>query len=104
MTVERIERADDPRVARYRSVRDAALMRASGLFVAEGRTIVRRVLEDARYRVHSLLVNEAALQALSAVITTAAADLPIVVAGRDVLEDIAGYDVHRGCLALVHRP
>src|SRR3954469_22088438 len=101
MTVERIESATDPRVARYRSVRDAELMRASGLFVAEGRTVVRRVLEDRRYRVESLLLNDAALQALDDVVHRVGTGTPILVAARETLEAVAGYDVHRGCLALV---
>ena len=103
MAVERIECAADPRVAAYRGLREGDLMRARGLFVAEGRLIVRRVLEDARYRVHSLLVNEAARQDLDALIA-ARRDVPVFVADAGTLAEIAGYDVHRGCLALVHRP
>jgi tRNA G18 (ribose-2'-O)-methylase SpoU len=104
MTVERIERAEDPRVALYRSVRDAELMRAHGVFVAEGRATVRRVLDDHRYRVHSILVTEAARQALDESPATVGHDVPILLCTPRVLEEIAGYDVHRGCLALVHRP
>ena len=47
MAVERIEGAGDPRVAAWRDVRDGELLRARGLFVAEGRLVVRRVLDDA---------------------------------------------------------
>ena len=62
LTVERISGPDDPRVAPYRQMSDAERMRSSGLFVAEGRLVVRRVVEDGRYRVQSLLVNDAALR------------------------------------------
>src|SRR4051812_42434810 len=103
MAVERIDRADDPRVAAYRGVRDGDLVRARGLFVAEGRLIVRRVLEDARYRMHSILVNEAARRDLEPLIA-ALRDVPIFVGDAGALAAIAGYEVHRGCLALVHRP
>ena len=68
MGVEHIDGADDPRVAGYRGVRDGELLRSRGLFVAEGRHIVRRVVEDARYRVQSVLVNDAALRDLEPVI------------------------------------
>ena len=30
--------------------------------------------------------------------------MPIFVSSAQALAEIAGYDVHRGCLALVHRP
>jgi tRNA G18 (ribose-2'-O)-methylase SpoU len=104
MPVERITRANDPRVAVYRDVPDAELVRSRGLFVAEGRLVVRRVIEDGRYRVHSLLVSEAARQALEPAIATLPPDVPVYVCDTGDFLGIAGYDVHRGCLALVERP
>lgn len=104
MGVERIHRADDPRVAGYRRLRDGELMRSRGLFVAEGRLIVRRVVESDRFRVQSVLVNDAALHDLESVIAGLGADVPTFVSGAKELAEIAGYHVHRGCLALVHRP
>ena len=65
MAVERIDRATDPRVDPYRSLRDGELLRTRGVFVAEGRLVVRRVLADERFGVESLLVNEAALRDLA---------------------------------------
>jgi len=104
MAVERIEGANDPRAAAYRGLRDGELVRERGLFVAEGRLVVRRVIEDARLRVHSVLVNEAALSDLSLPLASIARDRPVLVGGAGDLAAIAGYQVHRGCLALVHRP
>ena len=104
MAVERISGASDPRVAVWRDVRDGELVRARGLFVAEGRLVVRRVLDETRYRVHSLLVNDAALSSLASSLAAIAADVPVLVCSAGDLAGIAGYDVHRGCLALVHRP
>jgi tRNA G18 (ribose-2'-O)-methylase SpoU len=103
MAVERITRADDARVALYRGLRDGELSRSRELFVAEGRLVVRRILEDARYRVESMLVNAAALRDLEPAIATRGADVPVLVCDAEALEAIAGYDVHRGCLALVRR-
>ena len=104
MTIERIDRDDDPRLAVYHAVRDGELVRSRGLFVAEGRLIVRRVLEDPRYRIHSLLLNDAALLDLDAAIANHDDELTIFVGEPRQLAKTAGYDVHRGCLALVHRP
>jgi len=104
MGVERIYSASDPRVAPYHGVRDGDLMRSRGLFVAEGRHILRRVVEDDRYRVQSVLVNEAAQRDLESVTARLGADVPIFVGGARELTAIAGYAVHRGCLALVHVP
>jgi tRNA G18 (ribose-2'-O)-methylase SpoU len=104
MAIERIDRADDPRIAAYRDVRDRPLVRTRGLFVAEGRLIVRRVIEDKRYRVQSVLVNDAALRDLASIIATIEPRVPIFACNADDLAGIAGYHVHRGCLALVERP
>ncbi|MGH9140900.1 MAG: TrmH family RNA methyltransferase [Vicinamibacterales bacterium] len=91
-------------MAGYRVVRDADLARTSGLFVAEGRHIVRRVVEDGRYRVQSVLLNEPALRDLESLFASTGVDVPIFVSAATALAEIAGYDVHRGCLALVQRP
>src|SRR6266571_4119172 len=104
MAVERINSAADPRIAAYRDVRDGELVRSRGLFVAEGWFVVRRVVEDKRYRLESLLLNDAALNDLASPVATLAPDVQVLVCDADTLEEIAGYDVHRGCLALVRRP
>jgi tRNA G18 (ribose-2'-O)-methylase SpoU len=104
MTVARILDPHDPRVAPYRDVRDGDLLRARGAFMAEGRLVVRRVLEDRRSTVRSIVVNEAALADLSPLLEAHASQVPIYVCDAAALQAIAGYDVHRGCLALVERP
>jgi rRNA methylases len=102
MGVERIDSPEDPRVAAYRGVRDGELLRSNGLFVAEGRHIVRRVAGDGRYSVQSLLVNDAALNALEPVLDRLGASVQILVAEPKAMSAIAGYDVHaaasRSCI------
>ena len=41
----------------FAAVADGPLLRERGLFVAEGRLLVRRVIDDPRYAIHSLLLN-----------------------------------------------
>jgi tRNA G18 (ribose-2'-O)-methylase SpoU len=100
----RIERADDPRVALYAAVRDPELARTHQRFVAEGRLVVRRLIEDARYRVDSVLVTETARQALASSLSQLPAQVPVYVCAAGVMNDIAGFHIHRGCLALAQRP
>jgi tRNA G18 (ribose-2'-O)-methylase SpoU len=104
MAIEPIQSIDDPRVHAYRNVRDGELVRARGLFVAEGRLVVRRVVEDRRFRLHSVLVTAAAHADLAPLLASIHAEVPVLIASGSDLAGIAGYDVHRGCLALVHRP
>jgi tRNA G18 (ribose-2'-O)-methylase SpoU len=103
MGVAHIRGVDDPRIVIYRDVPDAELVRARGLFVAEGRLVVRRVLEDRRFRVQSVLVSEAARAQLEAALDTLPADAPVYVCDAKDFFGVTGYNLHRGCLALVER-
>lgn len=87
----------------YRDVSDAVLVRERGLFVAEGRLVVRRVIEDGRYAVHSLLLNDAARRELNDVLQRLPPDTPIYTRPTDDFRTVTGFNFHRGCLALVHR-
>jgi tRNA G18 (ribose-2'-O)-methylase SpoU len=104
MTVTPVEDPDDPRIAAYRHVGDAELLRARGLFVAEGRLVVERVLADPRCTLDSVLLNAAALEALRPAIQSAAPDATVFECPTAAFEAITGFDIHRGCLALVRRP
>jgi tRNA G18 (ribose-2'-O)-methylase SpoU len=95
---------DDPRLDAYRNVSDAELLRSQGLFVAEGRLVMRRVVDDARYRLVSVVVNHAAHRDLADVLARVPATVPLLLADGAALEKVTGYHVHRGCLALVERP
>jgi tRNA G18 (ribose-2'-O)-methylase SpoU len=96
----RLTDIDDPRVADYRIVRDGDLLRARGLFVAEGRLVVRRLIEDRRWPVRSLLVSDAALAGLDDVLHLLPAETSVFVGTVDDFRGLTGYHIHRGCLAL----
>jgi tRNA G18 (ribose-2'-O)-methylase SpoU len=103
--VERVDDPDDPRVALYRSLPDAELRRsvesAHGIFIAEGKIVVRRLLaSDCRTR--SVLVAPNRVDALSDVL--ADLECPVYVAASHVLDAIAGFPIHRGVLACADRP
>ena len=99
--IEPVERADDPRIREYRHTGNPAWLRSQGLFVAEGRLVLKRLLDSGRFPVRSILLTPPALQSFGASIDTPA---PIFVASPDLLREITGFDFHRGCLALAHRP
>ena len=104
MPIEWIDGPEDPRVAAFREVPDAERLRAQGLFVAEGRVVVRRVLEDPRYHVRAVLVNEASRRDLAPAFERRVAEVPVFVGERRDFLGLTGHDLHRGCLALVDRP
>jgi tRNA G18 (ribose-2'-O)-methylase SpoU len=100
---ERILTPDDPRAADYRGVSDPQLLRSRKLFIAEGRIVVTRLIEDGRWTIRSVLVSEAAKRDLEPMLAAIAARVPILVCEAAEFLGITGYDIHRGCLALVER-
>ena len=102
--VSRTHGLDDPRIADYRDIAEGELVRSRGLFVAEGRIIVRRLIEDRRYTLRSVLVSDAAYAALEGVLAGLAGATPVYVCDAADFLGITGHDIHRGCLALVERP
>ena len=101
----RIASIDDPRLDDFRVVSDPALMRERGLFVAEGRLAVERLLAS-RFRARALLVTDSALARLEPAVAAAGDDHDpaIYVADSAQLRLVTGFRFHRGCLALGERP
>ena len=94
---------DDPRVDDYRNVPDPELLRARGVFVAEGRLVVRRLLETPRFRTRSVLLTHAAYPAVADIVRRCP-DLPVYVVTQAAMNEITGFNIHRGCLAIGERP
>jgi tRNA G18 (ribose-2'-O)-methylase SpoU len=101
--VIRVDSLDDPRVAIYRSLADPAALTAAGVFVAEGRLVVRRLIASTRFVTRSVLVTGAAHAAMRDVLA-ASPGVPIYVVDQDLMNGIAGFNIHRGCLAIGERP
>jgi tRNA G18 (ribose-2'-O)-methylase SpoU len=97
---------DQPGLADYARLTDVALRRvsepANGLYIAESAKVIGRAL-DAGHRPRSVLVQE---QWLSEALRLLAdwPDTPIYVGSAGLLEQLTGYNLHRGALAAMHRP
>ena len=76
-------------------------LKHAGLFVAEGRLVVRRLLRLPRFAVRSVLVTAPAREALDDVLR---ADVATYVVDQRVMNAVTGFNIHRGCLALAERP
>ena len=96
-----IETLEDPRVADYQHIADPQHMLERGLFIAEGRLVVRRLLDLRHWRIESILLTSAAADNLSDVL--ALSNAPIYLVDQSLMNAIAGFNIHRGCLALAHR-
>jgi len=94
----------DPRLALYRDLKDSALRRKAelegGYFVIEGRLALEAALASP-YPVCSVLVLSRRLGLLDRL--PIPPRTPVYVAERDVIGAVAGFDVHRGLLAVGRR-
>ena len=102
---------DDPaddRLIHYRDLNEPASRRRvdaeEAIFVVEGKLAVEQLLRS-RYTVRSLLIDDRQ-EASSADLVDAvrARGMPVYVGGRDVVTATVGFALHRGVVAVVHRP
>lgn len=103
MPIIRVDDPHDPRIETYRNVPDPDLLIQGGLFVAEGRLVVRRLIEGERFPVRSVMVTDAALVPLRDVLASHDG-LSVYVVSQAVMNGITGFNIHRGCLAIGERP
>jgi tRNA G18 (ribose-2'-O)-methylase SpoU len=103
---------DDPadeRVADYVRLKDPDLRRlreqggGGNFFIAEGVLVIRTLLSST-YRVRSLLLTPPRYEALADEVEDLPADVPVYVAGQDVINEVSGFALHRGALASAERP
>jgi tRNA G18 (ribose-2'-O)-methylase SpoU len=93
----------DSRLDDYRNVPDPELLRTRGIFVAEGRHVVRRLLTESRFTTRSILLTASAQDSLADVLPRFDA-VPVFVVSQEVMNAIVGFNIHRGCLAVGERP
>ena len=107
--VEQIVDPDDPRLADYRHLNDAAARSAAGrdgdggCTIVEGLVALRLVVEH-RVPLRSVLLTPSRAATLGPLLEDLGDDVPVWVAERDVLAGIVGFDLHRGVLAAAVRP
>ena len=114
MIIELDDGADE-RLADYTRLTDVALRRRletrRGLYMAESSKVITRAVA-AGHAPRSFLMAPRHLEEMRPVIASAAGcagsddggEVPVFVAPEEVLESIAGFHLHRGALAAMHRP
>jgi tRNA G18 (ribose-2'-O)-methylase SpoU len=106
VAITAVEAPDDPRLDDYRHLIDVDRRQAveirGGFFIAEGRLVIARLLESA-YPIRSFLVSEPKLPVLRETLDGRDPGVPIYVATQAVMEQVAGFPIHRGLLAAATR-
>jgi|CXWL01.1.fsa_nt_gi tRNA G18 (ribose-2'-O)-methylase SpoU len=93
-----IHDVDDERLDVYRDLLSAKASRRRGLFVAEGRLLVDRLVASS-FPTHSILVDERRVGLLP----EQPAERLVYVTPAKLIEEIIGFNFHRGVLACGHR-
>ena len=101
---QRITDPADRRLRPYLHLTDPALRRgyetSEGLFIAEGRLVVERLL-GSRYPVRSVLVTEGGARRMAGVL--AASTTTVMVVEEEMARKVTGFHLHRGILACAAR-
>jgi tRNA G18 (ribose-2'-O)-methylase SpoU len=95
MPVIPLNSANDSRLEPYRHVKDRDLTGRQGLFMAEGKVVLERLFASALCETVSILTTPARLEGLSV-----PDDVPVYVVDQTVMDEVAGFPIHRGYLAL----
>ena len=102
-SIETVDRADDPRIAAYRDIRERDLTGRQGRFIAEGEVVLRVLAASAHHRALSVLIDGKRLDKLAPILDALPTDTPVYVASSAVVDAIAGFPLHRGILAIGER-
>lgn len=99
--LEKVESLDLPELAPYRTMRRPMEHREQGIFVAEGEKVVRRLLESS-FEVVSVLLPEKWVEDYSPLLSMRTEpDIPVfIVTRKHVLEELIGFSMYQGVLAV----
>lgn len=98
-TLIEISDPSDPRLDAYRELSNRERPARAGRFVAESAPVIQELVSSARYPVESVLLTPRRLENATWV-AQLPAETTVYVASDNLLQAVAGFPVHRGCLAL----
>ncbi|MBM3823395.1 MAG: RNA methyltransferase [Verrucomicrobia bacterium] len=101
--IEEIRSFEDPRLLPYRTMRRQDDHEAQGVFVAEGDKVVARLLETA-ITVISMLVQRERVEEYRRLLSMRPERVWLHAAEKAVLEQLTGYPLYQGVLALAKIP
>ena len=98
-----ISSLDLPELAPYRTMRRPTTEMGDRVFVAEGDKVVRRLLES-HFPVVSALLLERWISEMAPLLEARPENIPVYVTTKDCLDEIVGYEMYQGALAVGRFP
>jgi tRNA G18 (ribose-2'-O)-methylase SpoU len=101
--ISAIDDPADPRVEPYLHIRERDLVGRSGLFIAEGRVVIEKLVASPAHQPQSLLIAAHRIDSIADVLARLDDSVPVFVASQGVMDALAGFPMHRGLLAIGRR-
>lgn len=99
-----VDSPEDPRLAPYTAIREKDLMHGhGGRFIVEGKVTLETLVRRSRFKPESLFLAESRLAPLEGLIADLPQETPVYVAPQDVMDEVAGFPLHRGVLACAQK-
>ena len=98
--LRQIETFDAPELAPYRTMRRPKDHAALGIFVAEGDKVVKRLLNDPRYGVVSVVLPPDRVEEFTPLLKARPEGYDVFVAPKTLLEELIGFHMYQGVLAV----
>lgn len=102
-TIIPIDDPADSRIEAYRDIRERDLVGRAGLFVAEGRVVIEKLVASPAHRPLSLLIAAHRIDSVADILTGLDDETPVFAASQRVVDAVAGFPLHRGLLAIGQR-
>lgn len=100
MPVLHVSDPHDPRLDAYGAIRERDLTGGhGGRFIVEGKVTLETLLTRGRFGIESLFLCETRLKPLAGILAHVPEGVPVYVAPQGVMDEIAGFPMHRGVLA-----
>ncbi|MDR0252568.1 MAG: RNA methyltransferase, partial [Brucellaceae bacterium] len=93
----------DKRLGAYLNIKERDLTGRQSRFIAEGKVVLRVLLNSAQFEAESLLITENKLAGLGDILSLCPAHVPVYAVSPADMDQIAGFNVHRGILAVGKR-
>lgn len=92
----------DSRLNPYRDIRERDLVGRQNRFIAEGKVVLDVLVRSPRFETESILLLEKRLPLMRDTIA-ARPDIPVYLTDSAIMDSVAGFEVHRGILAIGRR-
>lgn len=93
----------DKRLGAYLNIKERDLTGRQSRFIAEGKVVLRVLLNSSNFEAESLLITSNKLAGMQDILSLCPSHVPVYSVSSSDMDQIAGFNVHRGVLAVGKR-